>query len=308
MRRRGFTLIELLVVIAIIAILIALLLPAVQQARESARRTQCRNNLKQLGLAFHNYHDRASTFPYGVRSTDLNSTVLNRDCWMQQILPELDQGPLFNTYNVINNIRNVQDVSNAIKQVKIPALMCPSDPNGGAFSGNGAQIGFHGNYVVCAGNNSLPMGNPISATVAPLNGMFWNISSVKMRDVTDGTSNTIMAAECLIRSGNTGDAWGDAGWYWGGANWGSYGFSTANPPNTTVVDRAHTCKSTTNTRAPCVSHGGGTNSENYTRSQHTGGAHVLMADGAVRFISDNIDRVTFQNLGTRAGGETLGEF
>ncbi len=303
MRRRGFTLIELLVVIAIIAILIALLLPAVQQAREAARRTQCRNNLKQLGLALHNYHDRAGMFPYGVRG----GVRLNRDCWMQQILPEFDQAPLYNTY-MAQTPANVQDISNAVKQVKIPGLMCPSDPFAGSFTGIGGQIGFHGNYVVCAGNNSVPVGNPVADTVPGLNGIFWHFSSCKFRDITDGTSNTILAGEVLIRSNATAEGWGDAGWYWGGANWGSYGFSTANTPNTPVVDRTYRCKSTTNTRAPCVSNTGSGNAENYARSMHTGGVHILMADGAVRFISENIDRGAFQGLGTRASGETIGEF
>ncbi|HEY4261783.1 MAG TPA: DUF1559 domain-containing protein, partial [Schlesneria sp.] len=149
--RRGFTLIELLVVIAIIAVLIALLLPAVQQAREAARRTQCKNNLKQIGLAMHNYHDQCNTFPYGCLNV---GTYHQRDTWMQQILPMIEQGSLYNSYQADMSVW-VMDVPTGIRDKSLAALQCPSDPSSPAKGASGGTRsggdGFQGNYVVCVG-------------------------------------------------------------------------------------------------------------------------------------------------------------
>lgn len=305
--RQGFTLIELLVVIAIIAVLIALLLPAVQQAREAARRSQCKNNLKQLGLAFHNYHERCGSLPYGVRTSGANTT-LRRDTWMQQILPELEQSSLYNQY-MKDTALDIQVVNQSIRKTVIPTLMCPSDPSGPAVTGIPEQIGFHGNYVGNAGNNSIPVGATIPLTAPALNGIFWHLSRTKLRDVTDGTSNTILASEVIIRGKEPTDAWGEGGRYWGGGCWGSFGFSTAYPPNsTTIPDRVYSCKSTSFPLAPCISTYSSNNAENYTRSYHVGGVHTLLCDGAVRFVSSNIFQQTFQRLGDRQDGYALGEF
>jgi prepilin-type N-terminal cleavage/methylation domain-containing protein/prepilin-type processing-associated H-X9-DG protein len=304
-RKRGFTLIELLVVIAIIAILIALLLPAVQQAREAARRSSCKNNLKQLGLAMHNYHDSFGVFPYGYQE---DGTFHRRDTWMQQLMPFYDQGPTYNAY-AADGQQWVMDTPAAVRDLKIPVLMCPSDPSAGAYGGAGGSrsggFGFQGNYVMCAGNTIMyrPM------TIAEgLNGICYNRSSVRFRDIADGTSNTLMCSETIIRGKVSTGGWGGAGGYWGGGPHGSYGFTSLEPPNTTVPDQVYTCKSTTWPGSPCVEVGGGTNIQNFARSMHAGGAQVLMADGSGHFISENINVLTFRALGSTNSREVANPF
>ena len=196
--RRGFTLIELLVVIAIIAVLIALLLPAVQQAREAARRTQCKNNLKQLGLALHNYHDTFLVFPPGQfqpLGTNVNSST-NRSCWMQRILPYIDQATLFNTFatNMSGPAGFASNWPGA--NTILPALMCPSDPSSpkNATASGLANQGFSGNYSVCAGSTTFG----VDGGGDKLNGMFFCYSRTSIRDTTDGTSNTLLAGEILL--------------------------------------------------------------------------------------------------------------
>ena len=154
-RRVGFTLIELLVVIAIIAILIALLLPAVQQAREAARRTQCKNNLKQVGLALHNYHDVTSDcFPYG-HQQEVAGGSHRRDCWYQRVLPYVEQAPLYNAYEADKTeyIHNIAASATVGYIAKTPVTMfsCPSDSTNPGYGASGSATAFQGNYVVCAG-------------------------------------------------------------------------------------------------------------------------------------------------------------
>ncbi|QDT55206.1 Type II secretion system protein G precursor [Caulifigura coniformis] len=300
-RKSGFTLIELLVVIAIIAILIALLLPAVQQAREAARRTQCKNNLKQLGLAMHNYHDTHRVFPYGVLNV---GTFHLRDTWMQQVLPMIEQGPLYNKYQT-SIVQWVMDTPADIKDMPLAGFQCPSDPSSPAKGASGGLRsggdGFQGNYVVCHGKTQNYN--------ADNGGMFNNNSRHRMESMKDGSSNTIFASEVMIRgSANTNSGWGEGGGYWGGGEGGGYGFTTAEPPNSSITDQVYTCKSTTWPSAPCQSMSAYTTQRVLARSYHTGGVHALMGDGGVRFVSSNIDRLTWQNLGTRSGGETIGEF
>jgi len=306
-RSRGFTLIELLVVIAIIAILIALLLPAVQQAREAARRSQCKNNLKQLGIGMHNYHDIHQTFPYGW----LNSNSFHGRCtWMQQLLPTIDQGPAYQQY-MASNARWVMDTPAAIKDLPIPTLMCPSDPTSPGRGGGGGPrsggTGFQGNYVACAGNDLMRR-----SQYSNLNGMFDMHSNTRFATVTDGTSNTAMLSEGIRRSSNVsgpnGSSWGGAGGYWGGAPHGSFGFTTLENPNTPLADQNYTCKDLNHPRAPCVAIRGGDAIRNFARSYHTGGVHTCLADGSVRFINENIDRNNWRAIGSVADGELTGEF
>ena len=297
--RRGFTLIELLVVIAIIAILIALLLPAVQQAREAARRSTCKNNMKQLGLAMHNYHDAHSLFPpglFGYHNGDLGGG-LKRSCWMQQILPFLDQTPLYNQLSPwFNSNTFASAVPTSIRNTVIPVLMCPSDPAGPARTNDG----FQGNYVMCATGN-LRSSYPANGTGH--DGMFYAISSTRFRDVTDGTTNTLMGSEVIIR-GSSGPGTG-GGAYWN-ARWGGYGFATFEVPNSPVSDRTKICKSTTFSRSPCTT--ALPLGYIFARSYHTGGVQGLLVDGSVRFLSENINHSTFHALGSRSGGEVVGEF
>lgn len=349
---RGFTLVELLVVIAIIGVLVALLLPAVQQAREAARRMQCKNNLKQVGLALHNYHGAHNVFPYGFRD-DGPLATLNRETWMQLLLPYLEQPAVYQSYRALADsisLRHLGVITVPLGEsnagVAIPVLQCRSDPSSPAFvtsrlgsttalniPGEGFKH-FQGNYVVCAG--TMTGGYPLIQTVNrvsqwalenPSDGMFYYVSRTRFADVTDGTSNTIMASECIIR-GKSGDTFGDAGDYWGGGNHAGYGFSTFNPPNTPVPDVVYQCKLPTFQGlrtpsnwpgAPCVSvarYSSNTAADaattphiiNHARSYHPGGVQILLADGSVSFISNQIDRLIFQRLGTRAGGEAVSGF
>ena len=290
---RGFTLIELLVVIAIIAILIALLLPAVQQAREAARRTQCKNNLKKLGLAMHNYHDVFLTFPIGVHNCCWGT-------WQVPILPYIEQANLFKLYQNCggNDATGPRYGGNlAVTAKRIAALSCPSDKDNRPFSG------------ITSHNYSVNFGNTDYAQQANLNGVvfggapFANLKAFKMRDLTDGTSNTLLVAEVI--QGNGTDLRG-FGW-WGDAAQ----FTTYLGPNSNLPDRIYTagyCNNEPLRNLPCdVS-----NTTNPTmfasRSMHVGGAQVALGDGTVRFVSANIDLNLWRALGTMNGGEVIGEF
>ena len=341
--RRGFTLIELLVVIAIIAVLIALLLPAVQQAREAARRTQCKNNLKQLGLALHNYHDTHLVFPYGHQREQTGATH-RRDSWYQRILPQIEQTALSSAYEAdrteyIHNIHaNANAAINIIARTSVSMFACPSDgsaPGKGANGSNGATAAFQGSYALCGGAGLFTVSaatanapvtitvtnrniNSINATTQPFDngGLFYVDSNEGIRSCTDGTSNTLLASEGIIRGNGsfTPAPWGELGGYWGGAPHGAVLFSAAEVPNTSVPDRAYTCKAATfpgaPNSAPCESGNtqGLAGRYNFARSYHTGGVQAAMADGSVRFFSDNIDRQTWIKLGLRRDGQPIGEF
>lgn len=299
-RPRGFTLIELLVVIAIIAVLIALLLPAVQQAREAARRTQCKNSMKQLGLAMHNYHSSSNVFPYGETNA---GTYHIRDTWMQQILPLIDQAALYQAYQA-DMSQWVMDVTPTVRDQTVVALQCASDPSTPAKGASGGLrsggYGFQGSYVMCIGktqNYNTDNG-----------GLFFWLSSTGFRSITDGSSNTIMGSEVIIRGAANTGGWGEGGGYWGGGEGGGFGFTTQYPPNSSVTDQVYACKSTTWPNAPCQSMSTYTTQRNLARSNHVGGVHCLMADGAVRFVSNNVDTTLFQNLGSCNGGEVVGDF
>jgi len=300
--RSGFTLVELLVVIAIIGILIALLLPAVQAAREAARRSQCTNNLKQIGLAMHNYHDRSKAFPYGYIESP--TTLHRRTCWFQEIWPFIEQAPLYDLYMQDTQLW-VMDVDPDVRDAQLPAFMCPSDGTQPAFGGSGGDrsgaYGFQGSYVVCTGDGIMYYGT------GDLRGMFYRRSDVNFADVIDGTSNTLMASEGIIRGKSTG-GWGGAGGYWGGAPHGGYGFTTLEPPNSPLADRVYSCKSTTWPQAPCSSTSGTNDHRNFARSYHPGGANFAVADGSVRFISETINLTTYHAIGTRREGEVPGPF
>jgi prepilin-type N-terminal cleavage/methylation domain-containing protein/prepilin-type processing-associated H-X9-DG protein len=310
--RRGFTLIELLVVIAIIAILIALLLPAVQQAREAARRSSCKNNLKQFALALHNYHDVALSFPMGQNNywrSDALGWGGNRAGYMQATLPYLEQGPLFNGFNYATGLHACCDRAGwpNVEQ-RVPTLMCPSDP----FSGKNATIGatpangqgFHGNYLGCFGNTTYDDATAIRGgqygTAA--NGVFYMVSRTRMRDLTDGTSNTLFLGEILIADDKTThDLRGRYYNTWDGNTL----VTTLLPPNPNVPDSTEYCDNGT-PKVPCVStlSGGAV----YMRSQHPGGAQAAFGDGSVRFISENISVNIMRAVGSRNGGETVGDF
>jgi prepilin-type N-terminal cleavage/methylation domain-containing protein/prepilin-type processing-associated H-X9-DG protein len=297
LQRVGFTLIELLVVIAIIAVLVALLLPAVQQAREAARRTQCKNNLKQLGLALENYHGSRNMFPAGYVSTFDNS---GNDLgpgwgWAAMILPEMEQLPLQNN---ITFTQPIEAAANAtVRVISLPAYLCPSDtvvspwpavmrdPLGNPTS-TICQIAAS-NYVGVFGVSEPGVGGE---------GVFFRNSNIGMRHITDGTSTTMFVGERSQR-------WCEATWV--GAVTNAVMFPPAGSPAVPVTENAsgmilgHTFEGPPN--AP------GTECNEFS-SLHSGGAHFLFCDGHVQFISTSIDKLVFRALSTRAGGESIGDF
>ena len=212
---KGFTLIELLVVIAIIAILIALLLPAVQQAREAARRTQCKNNLKQLGLAMHNYHDVHGTLPGNPMANTYRCSDNRTGSWigwsgLSMILPFIDQAAIYNNisfehaWDLSNNCYGKNPGNRRANETLISAFGCPSDPNAGDKPWGNRSASS--SYVLSHG--------PVADwTIRPTVGMFDRMSSVELSDIKDGTSNTIMSSEHKI-GGNDGKI--NAQWKVGG--------------------------------------------------------------------------------------------
>ena len=303
----GFTLVELLVVIAIIGILVALLLPAVQAAREASRRSQCTNNLKQVALAMHNYHDTYKLFPpgqYNRLGQNSVGTTNFRQCWMQSLLPFLEQQPLFDAIQTGHSAGAFTFQIAGARELIIESLACPTDPNspknvtaGAASATASNNQGFNGNYVACAG--STVFGN--NGQGDNLNGLFYCLSRTKMASAVDGTSNTLFFSEILvIPDTNVHDLRGRYHNTWQGNNL----FSTLYPPNTTVGDRSSYCIDTPLGDAPCQGLGT-TNLVQSARSQHPGGVNVALADGSVRTVTQGVDILVWQAAGTRQGKESL---
>ncbi|MDB5346715.1 MAG: hypothetical protein JWP89_5092 [Schlesneria sp.] len=299
--RAGFTLIELLVVIAIIAVLIALLLPAVQQARESARRTSCKNNFKQLALAMHNYHDTTNRLPIGYCGD------VTGDGWIKGILPYIDQAAVFAQWI---EAQNYNDGGNNQKLcgIRMAAMTCPSDSPTSWYN------------AICQYNYAVNLGNTSSVRVSPFNSVTFNRSpfhnennagaagvAYRLADISDGTSNTLLMME--VRQGRTNQDLRGLTW-WGPGS----GVSAFYTPNTTSPDALNGgfCQSTTS--FPCQAYGPGglgdtTNPLIFSsRSMHTGGVHVAMCDGAIRFVSNNIDVNTWRSLSGMQEGNVVGDF
>lgn len=305
----AFTLVELLVVIAIIGILVALLLPAIQAAREAARRTQCVNNEKQLGVAMQNYHSTHNCLPYGYRPEPALTTHC-RDCWYHRILPFVEQDAYSIEYEA-DTTAYVHQIGIALAGRPVPGFMCPSDPSNPAVGGGGTINGFQGNYAVCGGGSTGTAPLLDYNTVRTDNGGMFGLCNPgyprTLAACLDGTSNVLLASEGIIR-GSTGATWGELGGYWGGAPHGSFAFSSAEPPNTTVPDRVYSCKSTTWPKAPCENGNAGALVGRwcFARSYHPGGVTAVLCDGAVRFVSDSVDTQVFRNAGNRADNNPLG--
>ncbi|QDU11379.1 DUF1559 domain-containing protein [Gimesia aquarii] len=291
---KGFTLIELLVVIAIIAILIALLLPAVQQAREAARRSSCKNNMKQISLALHNYHDTHNVIPFGSDGSSRRTT------WFHMLLPYVEAA---NVYNLANFEINVSICcSPAFQEFReeiIPSYRCPSDI-GVVAAGVSAQ-GARGNYAGSFGSTDFQEGTQIR-TMGRGNGLFFMQSRISFRDITDGTSNTLAFSEVRVHPEPATGGFDVRGLYHNDDGGGPF-FSTLTGPNSSVGDRGWCISGESG--MPCVTTG-----DRYigSRSLHTGGVHVGLADGSARFVSENIDLSLWQALSTRRGNEVIGEF
>ncbi len=331
--RPAFTLIELLVVIAIIAILIALLLPAVQQAREAARRTQCKNNLKQLGLALHNYLDTNRCFPpNGV------SNVTNTQTWSAQafLLPFLEGGNLYQNINFDVGYGHPDNVSPMnVAATRIPVLICPSDPNDRMrLTAGGLPEHYPLSYAVGRGNYLTHRTN----FSADGGAAFAYNKGTRDRDFTDGMSNTVGMAEvkcftprfhdnCSLpatvtfRPETLGALLGTSGWStenghteWVSGNTIHTGFTTTFTPNTKVLHTVggvtYDIDATSKREAvgSSVCDGITTYAVVTARSYHTGIVNCLLMDGSTRSVSSNIDLATWQNLGQRADGNVVGEF
>jgi prepilin-type N-terminal cleavage/methylation domain-containing protein/prepilin-type processing-associated H-X9-DG protein len=309
-RRAGFTLIELLVVIAIIGVLIALLLPAVQAAREAARRAQCTNNLKQIGIAMHNYHDALGALPMGqVPVTSYSALSL--------ALPYFEQSTSYAAVNF--SLPNSDPSNNTVRMTQISSFLCPSDyPN--RLPSRGAATNYHANkggQVIWTDATGPNAGMP-----AP-NGIFVYGLSVRFAEVSDGTSNTAFFSERTLADGNNAvvspledvffspasPATPDEAMQicravnindlatqfplFMGAPWlnGQHTYQHISPPNDRscgyfLINRA--------TMPPS--------------SRHPGGVNVLLGDGSVRFVKQTINLATWRGLGTRSSGEILAEY
>jgi len=344
-RSRGFTLIELLVVIAIIAILIALLLPAVQQAREAARRTQCKNNLKQIGLALHNYESTFSTFPMGdcARNSTAGGGEIPQLSVHAYILPYIEGGNNYATFDF--NSQTNGNPANAQARIQfIPSYHCPSDPGPNRSLIASLIDASSANYMQCMGSHADHFGSLIYPAATPnasspirprtqYHGVFGRNSKTRIADITDGTSNTALFGEIKKGPNGTGSlaavpagdkrdfmvatnvaatwtgndllrppaacenrattAWLYRGLqYYRGLLVATY-YNHTLPPNARFRD----CVTSTTYQGHLAA-----------RSYHVGGAQICLADGSVRFVSENIDSNVWSGVGTISNGEVSGEF
>jgi prepilin-type N-terminal cleavage/methylation domain-containing protein len=310
-RQRGFTLIELLVVIAIIAVLVALLLPAVQQAREAARRSSCKNNLKQLGLAIHNYHDTHSVFPPGTinagesgcDSVGFTPGELRNHTAYMFLLPYLDQAPLYNQIDFSlptgdSHFGACTPLSSFTEQVDangdpildqfISVFVCPSDDGEDYRHSPGTVYSYHHARRTSYGLTQWTTEYTLATTFnsdGDRRRTPWGLNgSAKFRDFQDGTSTTLALLETPMEktSPSYGPFWTDfSHTFWIIPTYG------INKPYTATDKRQYAWRA---------------------GSSHTGGAQALLGDGAVRFISENIDQATLNSITSTRGGEVIGEF
>jgi len=299
-RAHGFTLVELLVVIAIIGVLVALLLPAVQAAREAARRSSCSNNLKQIGIALHNYHDTHLTFPFGWSNRGQG--------WSALILPQIEQGPLYDTLQWAES--NNWDTDNTPNEraagTFIPTYRCPSAAIPRNVSNQGIPLRVPATYRGVA-SSTADSDDPSTSVVGralqqrDMEGIFFGDSRINMAHITDGTSNTFMVGECywdtFSQDGNQMDFW-----YIGSPQIDPWTSSDATEysefvGSTGVPYNARIIASTS-----------GYVKELSFASFHPGGAMFALGDASVRFVPYTINNVIYQGLGSRDKGEVVSNY
>lgn len=332
--RRGFTLIELLVVIAIISVLAALLLPAVQQARESARKTECLNNLKQIGVAMHNYHEAWDAFPIGALHSTTPGLVYTDDrgaSFFLALLPYMEENNLYKGLDMgaaggAGNMENTANPNGSILNSKlVPAYICPSSvmstrTTPQPMAPEGVQmpnyVGISGAALL--GRRSNPLAEPTYNGIMASSGVFVPNRSVNLSDITDGSSNTMAVAEQSafartasgrevdLRSSNSYGGWvgstgsgipGDGTWFC--TYYQSWNITTVRYP-------INFKDATSLTGASGLDPVDGSNRP--IQSVHHMGSNVLLADGAVRFVTETIDFTTLTNLANRNDDEPLGDY
>ena len=337
LRRSGFTLIELLVVIAIIAVLVALLLPAVQQAREAARRSSCKNNLKQIGLAMHNYHEQFNCLPISLGWNPITGDRQGAFSDKFMMLPQLDRQQLYNNSNVNDFPFDSQGwfstTNRPTQSIRLPVFNCPTQPYQAPNSGGQANFtyaingGVTGLYPTAMGVDGQNYKNGASCYCG--GGTNWSDSTVNFKGFSDGTSTTCLYAEFVIDNGNdskfgektwAGDAWTQtpaqvrasclslyvpgnynanaSGRQERGASWAWSFIGVGNCYTHTMAPNDVSC------HAANTSDWEGAN-VHATQSFHPGGVQVVMADGSVKFINTTINYQTWLGLGSRNGGEAV---
>ncbi|MFM7097507.1 MAG: DUF1559 domain-containing protein [Gemmataceae bacterium] len=302
-RSKGFTLIELLVVIAIIAILIGLLLPAVQKVREAASKMKCQNNLKQLSLGFHSYHDVHKKLPPGMSPGTVNYGDLYCcwGTWQVAILPFIEQEAAFKIYQNYGGDdstgpRYGTGVNLQVTQRRYQVLTCPTETSPNAPLGG---ITSH-NYAVNFGNTSIYQVPTITVggvTVTFGEAPFKPNSGSPLTHITDGTSSTLLVAEVI--QGQRADLRGYG--FWGPAT----GFTTFAGPNSSTPDTPPQNCDANMPNPPCTQATTSNPINQFTRSKHTGGVNAGMVDGSIRFVTNNIAIATWRGMGSARGGEVI---
>jgi len=327
---RGFTLIELLVVIAIIAVLIGLLLPAVQAAREAARRSQCVNNLKQLGLAMHNYESTNGSLPPGIKGCCWGT-------WLIFVMPGMEQQSLYNAWNMVGNGANpaasegefrysgVRNIT--VSSTRVNSFMCPSDGSGTSTTGIGQTINgvvmrtTSQNYALNFGNLHTVQpatfdfggttynfgGAPFTDLLGPGAGMN-NQRVVTFAGISDGLSNTLGAAEVLVGTGKGGQYAANQdlrGFSWWGSAASFTGWQPPNSPLPDITEATSYCVYPNPANPPCLGPTATLPKLNTARSRHSGGVNCLMLDGSVKFIKNTISPITYRAISTTRGGEVV---